>query len=210
MPRPASHAVALGPTYRRVTGKRGPRRQREPVPPALREPDGARRDRLPVNAPGRFLTPWSWGHLFDVAGSRSVVVDNFGAMGNRIAFENALASILAVDEETTAGFCRQNGIRFIVLDNPLRLISRYAETLGRSPAAYLRPAPDPDAPMRVTRLAQASFWWRAYFLRGAGRPEAGRFGLPFRHFRLVWVDSDPAPEPPPYAGPAVQIWELAD
>lgn len=160
--------------------------------------------------PGRFLTPWSWGHLFDVAGGRSVVVDNFGAMGNRIAFENALASILAVDEETTAGFCRQNGIRFIVLDNPLRLISRYAETLGRSPAAYLRPAPDPDAPMRVTRLAQASFWWRAYFLRGTGRPEAGRFGLPFRHFRLVWVDSDPAPEPPPYAGPAVQIWELAD
>lgn len=160
--------------------------------------------------PGRFLTPWSWGHLFDVAGGRSVVIDNFGAMGNRVGFENAIASILAVDEETTAGFCRQSGIRFIVLENPLRLISRYAETVGRSPAAYLRPGPGPDAPMHVTRLTQASFWWRAYFFRGGARPEAGRFGLPFRQFRLVWVDSEPAPEPPPYAGPAVQIWEMAD
>jgi asparagine N-glycosylation enzyme membrane subunit Stt3 len=160
--------------------------------------------------PGRFLPPWSWGHLFDTVGGRSVVVDNFGTMGSPVGFENALSSILAVDEETAAGFCRRNGIRFVVLENPLRLISRVAETVGRSPAAYLRPDPDPEAPMRVTRLAQATFWWRAYFFRGSPRPEAGRFGLPFRHFRLVWVDAEPSAEPPPYAGPAVQIWELAD
>ena len=160
--------------------------------------------------PGRFLPPWSWGHLFNTVGGRSVVIDNFGAAGDRVGFENAVASTLAVDEEITAAFCRKNGIRFVVLENPLRLMSRYAETVGRSPADYLRPSADPDAPLRVTRLAQASFWWRAYFFRGSARPEAGRYGLPFRHFRLAWVDSEPAAELAPYAGPAIQIWELVD
>src|SRR5262249_9319186 len=107
-----------------------------------------------------------------------------------------------------ARYCRTTGVRFVVLENPLRLLPRQVETVGGDVAAYLRPGIRPDQPPAVTRLAQSTFWWRAYFDRGAGRPEAGSRGTPFRLFRLVYEDPAPSADPPPYRGPAAQIWEL--
>jgi asparagine N-glycosylation enzyme membrane subunit Stt3 len=157
---------------------------------------------------GRVLGPWSWGHLFDVVGERSVLLDNFGAMLGRTAFEAAVAAPLLPGEERFAEFCRRSGVRYVVLDNPLRRLSPTVSAAGFSPALYLRPGETPASPARFTRLAQASFWWRAYFDRGEARPEAGRWGRPFRHFRLVWADAEQSGEPAPYDGPALQIWEL--
>ena len=159
--------------------------------------------------PGRVLGPWSWGHLLRLASGRPVVVDGFGAMPGRVPFENALSALLAVDEATVADYVERTGVRWIVLDNPLLVLPRYAETVGRDPRAYLRPGPEEGDAPRVTRLAQSTFWWRAYFLRGAGRPGAGPFGRELSRFRLV--HEDPARSgPAPWEGPALQVWERVD
>jgi hypothetical protein len=158
--------------------------------------------------PGRVLGPWSWGHLFDVRAGRGVIVDNFGAAVGRSTFDNALGAVLLTREERVADYCKATGVRFVVLENPLRLLPPQVESLGGDVSAYLRPGPGPDAPAAVTRLAQTTFWWRAYFDHGAPRPEAGNGGKAFRRFRLVYEDARPSADPPPYRGPAAQVWEL--
>ena len=158
--------------------------------------------------PGRVLGPWSWGHLFDVRAGRGVIVDNFGASLGRSTFDNGLAAILLTREERVAEYCSATGVRFIVLENPLRLLPPQVASLGGDVSAYLRPGSTPEAPPAVTRLAQTTFWWRAYFDRGAERPEAGLRGEAFRLFRLVYEDPQPSPDPPPFQGPAAQVWEI--
>lgn len=161
-----------------------------------------------LDRPGRVLAPWSWGHLFDVRAGRGVLVDNFGAMLGRAAFEDALSVALLTREDRVAASCERTGVRFVVLENPLRLIPPQVETLGGGATLYLRPGATPEAPPSITRLAQTTFWWRAYFGRGAARPEAGARGEAFRRFRLVYEDPQPSADPPPFRGPAVQVWEL--
>lgn len=158
--------------------------------------------------PGRLLGPWSWGHLLHLGSGRGVLADGFGTAGRRGEFENALSALLAIDEDVAADFCARHGVRWVVLDNPLLVLPRYAETLRRPASAYLRPAATPGDAPSVTRLCQATFWWRAYFGRGGALPPAGPFGRPFSRFRLAWVDGQPAAVPPPWGGPAVQVWEL--
>lgn len=158
---------------------------------------------------GRVLGPWSWGHLLHLASGRPVVVDGFGAMPGRVPFENALSALLAVDEATVADYAGRTGVRWIVLDNPLLVLPRYAETVGRDPRAYLRPGAGKGAAPRVTRLSQSTFWWRAFFLRGAERPEAGPFGRRLSRFRLVYED-EARSGPAPWEGPALQVWERED
>jgi len=160
------------------------------------------------DGPGRVLGPWSWGHLLHRIGRRPVVVDNFGVMAGRREFEEALAATLETREDRLAAWCRARGVRFLVLENPLTRITRQAETLGLPPALFLRPGPGTDAPAAVTRLAQTTFWWRAYFDRGAPLPPAGKRGEAFRSFRLVYADAERSPDPPPFRGPLVQVWEL--
>lgn len=160
---------------------------------------------------GRILGPWSWGHLLHLESGKGVLADGFGSWGRRGEFENALSALLSIDEESAAGFCERHSVRWVVLDNPLLVLPRYAETVGRPPWAYLAPgaaAGDAGDAPRVTHLCQATFWWRAYFGRGAALPPAGRFGRPFERFRLAWVDAQPSDVPAPWSGPAVQVWEL--
>ena len=158
--------------------------------------------------PGHVLGPWSWGHLFDVRAGRGVIVDNFGAAVSRTTFDNALTAFLLSREARVADYCTAVGVRFVVLENPLRLLPPQIQSLGGDVSAYLRPGATPESPPGITRLAQTTFWWRAYFDRGEARPEAGARGEAFRRFRLVYVDPQPSADPPPYRGPAVQIWEL--
>ena len=158
--------------------------------------------------PGRILGPWTWGHLLHLVSRRGVVIDGFGTMPGAIPFENALSALLATDERVTADYCASVGVRWVVLENPLRLIPPIAATTGRRADAFLRAGPTKDAPPLVTRRALASFWWRAYYDRGRARPEAGRFGRPLTGFRLAWESAERAGEPAPFDGPAVQVWEL--
>ena len=161
-----------------------------------------------ADRPGRVLGPWSWGHLFDVVGERPVLVDNFGPLIERVEGNAALAAPLLPGEERLAEFCRRAGVRFVVLENPLRTLSGVLVTVGQDEALYLRPGAAAGKPPTFTRLAQASFWWRAYFDQGRARPEAGRWGRPFRSFRLVWADKENSGDPAPFSGPAMQIWEF--
>jgi hypothetical protein len=62
-------------------------------------------------------------------------------------------------------------------------------------------------PLRITRLAQATWWWRAYFAHGAALPQQGMFGRPFRQFRLLWTDPQLSLDRTPYRGPSLMIWE---
>ncbi len=175
--------------------------------PAIRAANWLKRN---ADRPGRVLAPWSWGHLFDFVGERPVLVDNFGPLIESVEGNAAIAAPLLPGEERFAAFCRQAGVRFVVFDNPFGTISGMVTTLGQPAAPYLRPGSTKESPPAFTRLAQASFWWRAYFDGGRARPEAGRSGRPFRRFRLVWADKESSGYPAPYAGPALQIWELVE
>ena len=64
-------------------------------------------------------------------------------------------------------------------------------------------------PVRITRLAQATWWWRAYFSRGAPLPQQGMFGRAFTHFRLVYADPQIVLDRTPFRGPALMIWEYS-
>ncbi len=160
--------------------------------------------------PGRVLGPWYLGHAFDVLGGRGVLVDGFGTAPGRFAFESAHEALVSTDEERLVAFCRARGVRFLVLDNPLVHLPEAAREAGRPEEAYLVPPAGAGSVPRVTRLLQATVWWRAYFDRGSGRPERGRAGDRLRHLRLVYVDPEPAAEPPPYGGPALEVWEVVD
>jgi asparagine N-glycosylation enzyme membrane subunit Stt3 len=156
---------------------------------------------------GRVLSSWSWGHAFHVAGGRPVVVDNFGASIGQTDFQNALGIVLSPREDAVAAWCRQTGVRFVALENPLTYLTVQAQAIGLSPSLFVRA--DPGAPPRITPGMRFSFWWRAYFDRGAAVEEPRRRAAAFRHFRLLYADAAVSGSGR-FEGPAVQIWELSD
>ncbi len=158
--------------------------------------------------PGRVLGPENWGHAFNVLGHRGVLVDPFGTMGNP-QYGASLAALVTNREERLVSFCRRNGVRFLVLENPLATLPGTAARAGLDPSRYLAPGPGPGDPPRLTRLLQTTVWWRAYFNRGRARPELGPAGVPIRSFTLVYEDPARVPQPPPFDGPALQVWELS-
>jgi hypothetical protein len=152
-------------------------------------------------APGRVLAPWSWGHLFNVLAGRGVLTDNFGIAGGQIEFENARGIILSPREKAVADYCRWNGVRFVILQDPLPYFGGHAQTSGFPRSAFERPRPGSNS--LPTRLMKSTFWWRAYFEQGRERSGEGPAGSAFRFFRLVMVER----EKPTDIRPAVQIWE---
>lgn len=157
--------------------------------------------------PGRVLALENWGHAFNVLGHRGVLVDPFGAAGNTL-YGPSLAALLTTREERLAAYCRENGVRYVVLENPLGSLPGTAGRAGLDPANYLVPGPGPADPPRVTRLLQSTAWWRAYYNGGRARPELGPGGAPIRSFTLVYEDRERAGQLPPFDGPALQVWEL--
>jgi hypothetical protein len=165
--------------------------------PMLQAADFVRRSR----APGRVLAPWSWGHLFNVLAGRGTLMDNFGVMGGQTEFENARGIILSPREKAVADYCRRNGVRFVILQDPLPYFGADARASGFPRAAFetpgLGPIPSP------TRLMRSTFWWRAWFEGGRARSGKWPAGSAFRFFRLVHVER----EQPTDVRLAVQIWE---
>jgi asparagine N-glycosylation enzyme membrane subunit Stt3 len=156
---------------------------------------------------GRILAPWGMGHFLDVIAGRPVIVDNFGSMPDRVTFERAHDAFLATNEEALTRFCDAAGVRWIVFDNPVYDLPEAAAVTGRDPARFVSLRPNGEA-ARITRLAQATCWWRAYFYGGAAHPEQGLFGKPLTQFRLVYTDPDPSWRGNrTFAGPAIEIWE---
>jgi hypothetical protein len=162
--------------------------------PMVKAADFVRRS----NAPGRVVAPWSFGHLFNVLAGRGVLMDNFGVMGGRIEFQNARGILLSPREKAVADYCRWNGVRFVILQNPLPFFAGHAETSG-----FPRSNFEKLGSSTPTRLMKATFWWRAWFEQGRPRPGDGPAGSAFRFFRLVQIER----EQPTDVRPAVQIWE---
>ncbi|HKC25050.1 MAG TPA: hypothetical protein VKF32_09930, partial [Thermoanaerobaculia bacterium] len=158
---------------------------------------------------GRVLGPLSWGHLFDVAGLHPAVLDNFGSMIGREPFRARLRVFLLTDEAAVARWCRASGVRWVVLEPPFTALPLVVESLGEPLLPYLRPPPCPGGAFTFTRRTQATFWWRAFYDGGRARPEMGRFGTPFRSFRLAYRDAQPAGVGP-YRGPSAEVWELVE
>jgi asparagine N-glycosylation enzyme membrane subunit Stt3 len=165
--------------------------------PMVRAAEALSRDRRT----GGVLAPWSWGHLFNVVADRGVIVDNFGTMSGRTDFENATAITLATREKAVADYCSANGVRFLILQDPLPYFAAHAEMSGFPRSAFEWPL----ASGTPTRLTRSTFWWRAYFEGGRRRPGAGPAGAAFERFRLVAVEKEPAGSE---IRSAVQIWEV--
>ncbi|MGH9317191.1 MAG: STT3 domain-containing protein [Thermoanaerobaculia bacterium] len=163
--------------------------------------------RARTDAPGRVLSSWSWGHLFDVVGGRPVLIDNFGASLGRGDFENAAGLVLATREETVARNCRKNAVRFIVLENPLLSLPDQAEAAGFPRAAFEESGTGKAGEIRPRPLMRATFWWRTYF--DPSGPLSGPRASPGGRFRLFYAQKD-LPSTPPGMRLAVQVWELAD
>ena len=156
---------------------------------------------------GRVLAPWSIGHVLDVIGERAVVIDNFGTMPDSIAFGNASDALLSRDEDSLARYCDRTGVRYLVIDNPLYGLRGVAAAVGIDPGAFVQ-SDAQGRPVRITRLAEATWWWRAYFGRGRAVPAEGIFGRPFTRFRLAWADPQPSWHGTAmYRGPALEVWE---
>jgi asparagine N-glycosylation enzyme membrane subunit Stt3 len=164
------------------------------VVPMIKAADFVRR----AIVPGRVLAPWSFGHLFNVLTGRGVLMDNFGTVGRQVEFENARGIILSPREKAVANYCRWNGVRFVVLQDPRPYFPGQAETSGFPRTAFARPGSNSP-----TRLMRSTFWWRAWFEGGRERSGAGPAGSAFRFFRLVAVER----ERPTDVRPAVQVWE---
>jgi asparagine N-glycosylation enzyme membrane subunit Stt3 len=129
---------------------------------------------------GRVLAPWWLGHTLDVIGKRSVVIDNFGSMPDPIRFERANEALLSRDETRLADYCAANGVRFVVLTNPLLGTRDAAAVLGLK-----------------TNPGRATWWWRTYFSR-----RAQRFRLAYHDWRPEWQGAWMA------HAPAIEIWEF--
>src|SRR4029077_799128 len=129
---------------------------------------------------GRVLAPWWLGHTIDVIGGHGVVIDNFGNMPDRSAFERANEALLWRDERAMARYCQANGIRFVVLTNPILGVRDAAAVIGwrTSPGA-------------------AAWWWRTWFSR-----RAQQFSLVYDNWRPEWQGAWMA------HSPAIEIWEL--
>jgi hypothetical protein len=155
------------------------------------------------SAPGRVLCPWSWGHLFNVVAGRGVLLDNFGPAAGRTDFENAAGIILAARESEVADYCAANGVRFLVLQDPLPYFAAQAELSGLPRSAFeARISSRSELP--VTPLMRSTFWWRAYFEAGGERPGSGLAGAAFREFRLLRVETEPSG-----IRSTVQVWQFA-
>ena len=129
---------------------------------------------------GRVLAPWWLGHTLDVIGKRSVVMDNFGSMPDPIRFERASEALLSRDETRLADYCAANGVKFVVLTNPLLGTRDAAAVLGLK-----------------TNPGRATWWWRTYFSR-----RAQRFRLAYHDWRPEWQGAWMA------HAPAIEIWEF--
>jgi len=161
---------------------------------------------LQQQPPGRVLSTWSLGHALDVLGQKPVIIDNFGTMPDPIVFDRAHDALLARDEAALARYCDQTGVRYLVLGNPLQNFTEVAAVLGIDSQVFVV-RDRQGRPTRITRLAQATLWWRAYFSRGRALPQQGMFGRPFTRLRLAYVDPQIALEKTPYRGPALMVWE---
>lgn len=159
-------------------------------------------------SPRRVLPPWSWGHVVEIVGAQAPVVDGFGSSIGPTDFENALGSILMASEEHVADYCRWNGIRYLVLENPIPRLLDQAVTIGLSPDFFLEARPGRRE--RILPLMRFSFWWRAYFDRGGEVREPGRFAPALSRFQLIYSDPQPSGNAPGFRGPAVQVWELVE
>jgi len=150
-----------------------------------------------AHEPGRVLAPWSMGHAIDVLGERAVIVDNFGTMPDPITFDRTHDALLARTEDALVKFCRASGVRYIVIENPVSGLPLAAMVLGMDGANYVR-ITGGMPPFSVSRLAQATWWWRAYFRRS------------LQHFELVYVDPQLYAAGTPFQGPALMVWEFRD
>lgn len=147
---------------------------------------------------GRVLAPWSMGHVIDVLGGRPVIIDNFGTMSGVMTFDRAHEALLQIDEDALARYCRDNHVRYIVIDNPVGGLASVADVLGIDQGFFVR-ITGSFPPVKITRLALRTWWWKAYF--GPGRS---------RHF--VRIESDPQliAQGTPFRGPEIEIWKLTD
>lgn len=150
---------------------------------------------------GGVLCGWSWGHLFNVIADRRVLVDNFGSWSDPVEFGNSTAAILTTREGFAADYCRDHGVRFIILENPLPYFAARAESAGLPRSSFERPVGSGEP----TRLMRSTFWWRAYLEGGRMRPDLGPAGAAFADFRLVRVETGPASRK---KHTAVEIWEV--
>jgi hypothetical protein len=147
---------------------------------------------------GRVLAPWSMGHTIDVIGGRPVMIDGFGTMPDKEAFDRAQGAFLAVNEDSLWRYCESVGVRYVVLENPLYGLPGAAITLGIAPQLYV-PLDERGQPAGVTRLAASTWWWRAYY--GGVSPA--------RRFRLAYSDPQPSWRgTAAFRGPALLIWEI--
>ena len=157
--------------------------------------------------PGRVLTPENWGFVFLVGAGRGVLVDPFGSMSDPRGYERALSLYLETREERFVEACRRWGVRFVVLESPLAGLPETARRLGLPGEAFLREPPGGGLPT-VTRLAQATVWWRAYQDGGRPRPERGPWGAPLSRLTKVYEDPAQTPELAPYGGSMLQVWRV--
>ncbi len=99
---------------------------------------------------GRVLAPWSLGHAIDVLGDKPVIIDNFGSMPDENVFTDAISAMLSTRQATLLQYCRDRGVRYLVLPHPA-YVPATAATIGVDPQLYLR-----------TRLAGRTVWSRLY------------------------------------------------
>lgn len=197
--------VALSPT---VWGGVGLVLRPAPVVPALAHP--ALRAAVALRErpePGRVLTPENWGFVFLVGTGRGVLVDPFGSMSDPRGYERALGLYLETREERFVEACRRLGVRFVAFESPLAGLPETARRLGLPGEVFLR-EPSGGGPPTVTRLAQATVWWRAYYDGGRARPERGPWGAPLTRFAKVYEDPARTPELAPYGGSMLQLWRV--
>jgi len=130
---------------------------------------------LQSQPPGRVLAPWWYGHVIDVAGHRATVIDNFGTMPDETTFDRAQDAFLTTREDSLARYCRDNGIRYVMLVHPIAGLASATATLGLDETPYVRGH-------ALTKLGRATWWARA------------SSGAPLQHFRriapFVWEAND--------------------
>ncbi len=154
---------------------------------------------------GRLLGPWSWGHLFHVAGNQPVLLDNFGASIGQTVFEDAQAALLLTRDAAVRHAFRRLGVRTVVLQNPMLAIRSFALCLGQPSEAWLRAGTE-SRPPAPTPLLESTIWWRLY--AAAATPARGVGPAP-PGYRFLYADGTPAGALPPWDGPAVVVWEFS-
>ena len=83
---------------------------------------------------GRVLAPWSLGHAIDVIGRKPVVIDNFGSMPDQRLFVHAIEAMLSTSKTELLRYCRERGVRYLVLPHPAYIPATSA-TIGSRPLA---------------------------------------------------------------------------